>query len=342
MSGGEKQKIAFASVYAMDPQVYLLDEPSANLDYQAIEELKQRIKQLKEAGKTVVISEHRLYYLKELADRVIYMEKGKIAGCYDRETFYTMTVAERKAKGLRALEKQVKIKCLPYSTGDKKQILQVKNIYAGYKKQVVLKDVSFEATQGDVVGITGYNGAGKSTLAETLCGLNKIVEGEIIYNGRKQTKKKRNAVGYMVFQDVDYQLFADSVINECVYGFDEQDVEKACRILEKLNLKQHKKSHPMTLSGGQKQRLAVAVSMMCEKDILIFDEPTSGLDYDSMIRVSQLIRNLSDEGKIVFLITHDYELINEVCNRLFLVKNGVLTENYGELIIENIFCGQKD
>lgn len=103
LSGGEKQKIAFASVYAMQPEVYLLDEPSSNLDSDAIDGLREHIRLIKSQGKTVIIAEHRLYYLNDVADRIIYLENGCIAGDWTPELFAALPASQRQAVGLRAL-----------------------------------------------------------------------------------------------------------------------------------------------------------------------------------------------------------------------------------------------
>ncbi len=337
LSGGEKQKIAFASVYAMQPDIYLLDEPSANLDAHAVKRLQEQICALKQLGKTIIITEHRLYYLKEIVDRVIYLEEGRICGEYLASDFFMLPDETRVQKGLRLLDRNVELPIQKNidqkKSGNKKCALDVVHVSAGYKKNPVIRNISFEAAGGDIIGIAGHNGAGKSTLAETLCGLNRILEGHIFYKGNELKEKQRCSLGYMVFQDVDYELFADSVRNECSYGMRGIDDEKVTRILEKLNLDDYEDRHPALLSGGQKQRLAVAVGMLCNKEILIFDEPTSGLDYDSMLRVCELIRMLAKEGKIIFIVTHDYELACNVCNRILVMDQGQLKEDY-ELTVE--------
>ena len=99
LSGGEKQKIAFASVYAMNPEIYLLDEPSSNLDMTSIQELKEHLRLIKSQGKTILIAEHRLYYLMELADRIVYLEKGQIKKIYTPEEFRKLPEAERETHG---------------------------------------------------------------------------------------------------------------------------------------------------------------------------------------------------------------------------------------------------
>ena len=119
--------------------------------------------------------------------------------------------------------------------------------------------------------------------------------------------------GYMTMQDVVHQLFSDSVEEFSLLNRNVSKKEIAY-ILQRLDLLEYKDKHPMTLSGGQKQRLALAVATLASKDIMIFDEPTSGLDYGNMVKVSELIKELSAD-KIVFVATHDQELQEMLCTR---------------------------
>ena len=92
--------------------------------------------------------------------------------------------------------------------------------------------------------------------------------------------------------------------------------------MEELGLMPYSDKHPNTLSGGQKQRVAVAVSMICGKELLVFDEPTSGLDYDSMTQVANLVKELAAMGKIIFIVTHDYEFVCRTCTRVLHIDHG--------------------
>ena len=130
----------------------------------------------------------------------------------------------------------------------------------------------------------------------------------------------------MVMQDVGHQLFTANVETECQLGMKKADNNAVNQALEWLDLTPYKDRHPLSLSGGQKQRLAVAVSLVCEKDLLIFDEPTSGLDLKSMLEVGRLARELSARGKILLIITHDYEFIQTVCSRVLVLQDGGITE----------------
>lgn len=318
LSGGEKQRIAFASVCAMHPDVYLLDEPSSNLDTESMEELKNQLNVMKKDGKTVLISEHRIYYLMELVDRIIYLDQGEIQEEFTREEFQALSDEKRMKMGLRAIhKKEIQV---PEYTDDKLDSpgLSLEKVTISRKKKVLQRDITFSVNTGDILGITGENGVGKTTLLRTICGLHKDYDGQIRMRGRPLTNKKRNRYSYMVMQDVNYELFADSVENECRLGIkaEESLIQTS---LQKLSLEQFKKRHPNTLSGGQKQRVAVAVSKVCGKKILAFDEPTSGLDYDSMIQVAQLIKTIAQDAMII-IVTHDVEFINRVCTKIYELK----------------------
>ena len=327
LSGGEKQKIAFASVYAMNPQVYLLDEPSSNLDMTAIGELREHLRLIKSQGKTVIIAEHRLYYLTDVADRIIYLENGRITGDFTPEQFMALSTEERQKMGLRAIDLQEEKPVRAVMTGQP-PVLELKNVSLAYKKQPVLSDISLQAAPGDIIAVVGHNGAGKTTFSRALCGLQKETSGFYLWNGKPQKPKERMKRSYMVMQDVNYQLFAESVEAECTFGIKHPDTELAKKTLEELGLISFRERHPNTLSGGQKQRLAAASSMVCGKELLVFDEPTSGLDYESMVRLSSLIRRLSDRGKIIFIVTHDYEFVCRTCTRVLHLDGGGIRDDF--------------
>lgn len=327
LSGGEKQKIAFASVYAMNPDVYLLDEPSSNLDMTAIGELREHLRLIKSQGKTVIIAEHRLHYLTDVADRIIYLEDGHIAGDWTPEQYRLLSAEKRQSMGLRALDLQDE---KPICAAAPKQppVLELQNVSLAYKKQLVLSNLSLQAAPGDVIAVVGHNGAGKTTFSRALCGLHKETSGSYLWNGDPQKPKERMKRSYMVMQDVNYQLFAESADAECTFGIKHPDTELAEKTLEELGLISLRERHPNTLSGGQKQRLAAATSMVCGKELLVFDEPTSGLDYDSMVRLSTLIRRLSGMGKVIFIVTHDYEFVCRTCTRVLHLDDGRIQDDF--------------
>ncbi len=326
LSGGEKQKIAFASVYAMNPDIYLLDEPSSNLDMDSINDLKKYLKFIKDQGKTIIIAEHRLYYLLDLADKIIYLKDGKIDNIYNSDTFRLIPNKLRKEMGLRSVElKDVH----PVRNNFKvdKPVLEINNVTLKHDKRTILKNISVSVGKGEVIAVVGSNGAGKTTFSRTLCGLHKEYTGEFLYKGKVCKNKERLKHCYMVMQDVNYELFAESVEAEMSFGIKNPDKDLIEKTMDELGILPYRKCHPNTLSGGQKQRIAVGVSMISGKEILVFDEPTSGLDYDSMIQVSRLINELSEKGKIIFIVTHDYEFVCSTCSRVIHFDEGTLKDN---------------
>ena len=267
MSGGEKQLLAFASVYAMNPQIYVLDEPSANLDIAAMEKLSERMKVIKEKGHTVVVAEHRLAWIQKFADRIIYMKEGRIEQEFTSDEFKALSDLKRKQMGLRSIvPEQIQI---PEIIGNSEDaVLQICNLSCKRKKQMIFQNISLSARAGDIIGITGKNGAGKSTFCNCLCGLLKPKGGEILYQGKKLSEKARTKLFGMVMQEVNHQLFSDSVKNECLLANEEASEQEIRELLEKFDLEEYAEYHPMILSGGQRQRLAICQAVMGEKSCL--------------------------------------------------------------------------
>lgn len=315
MSGGEKQSLAFASVFAMQPKVFVLDEPSANLDMTSIEILREQIAKIKQNGHTVIIAEHRLYFLADLADRIVFLKAGKIEKIFNNSDFLALSEKERITLGLRTIRPT--LLTLPdndfYSDSD----LIVKNLSYSYKGNVVLQNINFSASFGDVIGIVGHNGAGKSTFCECLCGLMKAQTGKILFEGKRLSPKNCRSKCAFVMQDVNHQLFLDSVWEECMLSTPHDEQGRTVGLLQRFGLLKYKDTHPMALSGGQKQRLAVVTAILSGKKVLIFDEPTSGLDYHNMREVSTLFKELSRTGHIVLVVSHDIEFLNETCTSKF-------------------------
>ena len=334
LSAGEKQKIACASVDAMQPEIYVLDEPSSNLDERSTGELRGLLAQWKKQGKTIIIAEHRLHYLKDLADTVLYLRDGSIERVFSGTAFFalppeTMSALHLRSFSVSAFTPAASV-CGHGATGGN---LIIKDFRLGGRKTsgsgVLRLDIAeLSVKTGTAVAVTGNNGAGKTTFARCLCGLEKEDTGVLILDGKVLTRRDRLKRCYMVMQDVNCQLFTESVLDEVLLSMKPENTDTTAgvaaseSILASLDLDQFKDRHPQSLSGGQKQRLAIASAIAAGRDIIVLDEPTSGLDRTHMQEVAAAIGRLVALKKTVFVITHDAELVRAACSGLIRMEAG--------------------
>ena len=369
LSGGEKQKIACASVSALLPEIILLDEPSSNLDWNAISDLRDSVRRWKEEGKTIIISEHRLWYVKDLIDRVLYLSDGAVEKEWSGEEFQNLSEAEVAELKLRPVT--IEEKFISAFTDEKGKItsgksakisgqpsdLKQRNSLSS-ENDIILSEFCFSydkrhsgrhlrkcmresgigecdglqlcipelaLSSGKVIGVIGRNGTGKSTFLRCVCGLEKRCPGKITIDGKTYSGKDRLKLTYMVMQDVNHQLFTDSVKAEVMLSMEKEDEKRCDEILDRLGLLPFKEKHPMALSGGQKQRVAIASAIAAGAKILLFDEPTSGLDYAHMKQVGDMLQNLAKTGRTILVSTHDPELLALCCDEVIHIKNGRVT-----------------
>ncbi len=335
LSGGEKQRVACASVSAMQPEIFVLDEPTSNMDLDAIEELKKTLLFWKKQGKTIVIAEHRLYWLKYICDRVIYMEEGHIVSDLPMKTFVTFSEDRIRAMGLRGLSlSQPEFPEKPEKPG---KTITFKNYHFNYEKEEVLHMSDVTVPAESIIAVTGHNGAGKSTFLRCLCGLEKKFKGHTVLDDANLSGRQMLKNCYMVMQDVNHQLFCETVEEEIQLGMAEEKADKVSDLLRELDLAGFRERHPMSLSGGQKQRVAIASAVLAEKSVLIFDEPTSGLDYKHMRQTAGLFQRLKERKKTMFIITHDPELIVMCCTHVLHIEHGEVQEFYP---LTREHCGQ--
>ena len=322
LSGGEKQQIACGSVYAADPSVFVMDEPSSNLDKKAIRRLHEILKKMKENGKTIVISEHRLHYLTDIADRFVYLDDGIITEEYSSEQLCALSDDQMKKLGLRCtdLSKLAKTENRQSDTVSGKAAIEAIDISCSRGQMKILDVEELRIPENSVVALIGDNGCGKSTLAETLCG---VIPGSggVALNGCFVSERVRAQRSFMVMQDVNRQLFSDSVKDEICLNtqVNGEDVKK---ILSRLHLEGTEDRHPASLSGGQKQRVAIASAIAADKEFIFYDEPTSGLDRMGMESFGRLVDETRDKVKASIIITHDPELVLQCCTHVLHIENG--------------------
>lgn len=296
----------------------VLDEPTSNLDAAAIAQLHDMIAVMKRQGVTVVLAEHRLAWITDLADRYFFFAAGRLAAQWSAAEFAALPADTLAGYGLRARtldDCRAGIRAKQSARCPGTPVLTLEGVTLGCDKKHPLRtlpDMSFAA--GEIVGLMGRNGIGKSTMARTLCGLLEPVSGKICRNGRPANARERLRSSFLVMQDVNYQLFSDSVREEVLLGA--AHPERCDAVLQALGLDGLADRHPMSLSGGQKQRVVVAAAMLSDKPLILLDEPTSGLDLGSMQQVGQLLQEWKAQGKTLLVITHDEELAANWCDRV--------------------------
>ena len=334
LSGGQLQAVACACALVYPGGLILLAEPTSNLSMASINILTDAITRLKQLGKTIVIAEHRLFFLRDIDDLVLYLRNGTITRRFDAAEFFAMSDSERRALGLRSLHRQP-VPALPspaaptapkgargvskLSEVNAFRGLELLNVRFAYGSHNVLDIDHTCFPAGEVTALIGPNGAGKTTLARLICGLAAPKRGgRLLLNGRAMSARARRKASQMVMQNVGRQLFAATAEEEVTLGLakSKRDQVDVPAILHALELDYTAKHHPQSLSGGQRQRLAIAVAEAEDAQIYVFDEPTSGVGWRHLQSISALLRLLADSGAVVIVITHDHEFIRESATRI--------------------------
>jgi energy-coupling factor transport system ATP-binding protein len=352
LSGGQKQKLAIACVLVLQPDVIILDEPTANLDPLSSADLVDTIARLKkERPFTLIVVEHKLDDWVELIDRCLVLDSsatilfdgspeqcfGEFAPFLKKEGIWLPKVVEaaitaKKAgvyKGERLplrnnellsglkdpaafFKKEIK------TISKSEPILEVNGLYArGH-----LKNIRLTIHKGELTALVGANGSGKTTLSKCLAGLIPLSQGEIHFLDVPLSKWKEKdlfqLLGY-VFQNPEHQFITDSVYEEIAFGLEHKS--SALAILEKIGLEKHANAHPFSLSQGQKRRLSVATMLVHEQELLILDEPTFGQDANTAY---EIMRVLDKKNGAVFMITHDMELVDQYADTVHVLDEGEL------------------
>ena len=330
LSGGQKQLVAFASACMLEHPLFLLDEPSSNLDEQTIQQLKSYLAHLKQQGFTLIIAEHRLHYLTDLADRYLIMEEGRIVHDYSSTEMFNKSADQITQLGLRSLDETqlTRRSEAPVPKVAKGCRLTLQGLEYRYRKQVAcsVNIPALELDNQSVTGIIGPNGAGKSTFLKLISGLLKPQKGVVAFNGHSMSARQLIKESFVVMQDVNLQLFFETVEKELTVKA--TYLEEFETVVHLLNLEPLLQRHPQTLSGGEKQRVAIATALLSGKRIILFDEPTSGLDLKHMNEVSQTIQRLHQRDILILIITHDKEFIDRTCQRVLRFEEGSIVEDY--------------
>ena len=348
LSGGQLQKVALACALASGAPVLLADEPTSNLDPAAISEVRAALKVLKEQGLTIVVVEHRLHFLRGLADQVLLMESGRVTRRWNGAEFFSMGQAQRRSLGLRTLvdpgppetwvgqvqagrqEKQVGRQENREATPSQVR-LSCRGLSFAYGASPVFEGLDADFPAGQITCIAGANGVGKTTLVRVLCGLAAPSSGSISLDGVPASRKTRRSACALVMQDTGRQLFSDTLAGELTIGASHASGQSGEQLLADFDLANLGERHPLSLSGGQKQRLVIAAARATGRPIVILDEPTSGVDARHLDSITATLRRIADEGAAVVVVTHDGEFAAACADRLItLTATGINCAREGD------------
>ena len=279
-----------------------------------------------------MIAEHRLAYLAPLADRFCLLEAGRLRASYPAAQLLSLSEEAIHELGLRkvgeaALETQHCRESLPEKSGLTATHLQIQQSKrSANSRNWALNLSELQLPMKQAVGIVGPNGAGKSTLVQVLSGLKKCPEAVFAINGQKRTQKQLLQESFLVMQDVNLQLFFETVEKELLIKA--QNPARFEEIVSLLHLTPLLARHPQSLSGGEKQRVAIGSALLSGKRLLFFDEPTSGLDLQQMEEVAKLLRTVAKEVDLLAVISHDREFLAETCPYVLQLEKGELVGTY--------------
>jgi len=340
LSGGEKQKVAVAGSLVMEPDVLLLDEPLANLDPAGVDEALALIRRLVDAGKTVLLIEHRVEDVLRIApDKVLFLEAGRQRYFGPVEGFLRVAhpqevklPAEVAVRRLQALGLAPAPPPRRERQPDAPPLITVEDLTFGYTEgRPVLRGVSTAVHPGDVIALLGPNGAGKTTLVRHLIGLEKPWQGRVRVRGTDtrdaSVAQMARTVGF-VFQNPRHMLFAPTVWEEFAFGprnlgFDEARIHaNVARSLRIVDLTEYAQVSPLALSFGQQRRAAIGAVLSMETQVLVLDEPTAGQDYRHYIGFMDAIVQMPFAA--ILFITHDLDLAVRYANRVWLMHQGRL------------------
>jgi energy-coupling factor transporter ATP-binding protein EcfA2 len=317
LSGGEKQRLAIASILAMEPRILVFDEPTANLDPRGIHALLVTLSELARGkGRTLVVIEHRIDALRALAPRLVLLDRGRVVDRYPARERLDYALL-----GLRGAWAAV-----PDGAAAGPPRLRVEGVSFGYD-QPLWQDVSFPVCSGEVLAIIGPNGGGKTTLLRLLAGLAAPATGRIV-------RAPDVRVGF-IFQHPHHQIFERTVRQEMQLerpsdGISVDDELRAAR-LSGLD-----DAAPLSLSLGEQRRLTVATALSRRPNLLLLDEPFIGQDRRNVLWMVSQIRSVIAQGGAVVIVTHDIPLAHALADRVLYLEReahlyGVPDEVFGRL-----------
>lgn len=369
LSGGQKQLVALCSVMATDPDILLLDEPTAQLDPIAARELLGILDRLnKEMGVTIIIAEHDPEELFDSCDKILYLANGKTE-FFGTPALTAKYFVENALEGflpetakafarlcddlpLNVRQGRAKLEKLGVTDIPKQAVtdteraepyaLQCKNLWQRYEKNSpdILKGCDLGIRKGECYGLLGSNGGGKSTLLRVICGLFKPYMGTVSLFGKKQKAYKngslfREMLAFLPQEPVT-MFVKESVREDLLQSGDKVTVEN---VSQRMGIEHLLDRHPWDLSGGEIQKCAFAKILLADPKIIVLDECTKGMDSFAKKALGDILLDLKDEGRTILLVTHDLEFAAQYCDRCGLLFDGkiVAEDDAVEFFSQNRF-----
>lgn len=343
LSGGEQQRVAIAATLAMRPQVLILDEPTANLDRQGIEQVTATLTRLhRQENLTIVLIEHRLAAVAPLASRVILLDDGRVVADGEPASILTdKTLLTKLNMRFPWLDREKQLEHIPrppiVPPADVEPLVRLRAVSAGYGKCTVLSDLDLALYPGQFTALVGENGAGKSSLARLLAGIIRPQQGKIEWHPTLRRMSPGRRAG-LLFQNPLHQLVCDRVEDEVSFGprnYGTQD--DLTPLFQAADLVTLRARRPQSLSVGQQQRTALAATLALQPQILILDEPIMGQDWGHLCRLMDYLTQLYRQGQTILLITHDERLVSRYAQHIIRLSGGRIVEK-GTLVPATSTC----
>lgn len=354
LSGGEKQKVAIASVLVAHPKVLLLDEPTSQLDPGSADEVLRLITNLKEKlNITVVISEHRLERLLPFTDQVIYIgndhsvDSGSPQNIIPTKNIAPPIVKIAKKLNLKPIplvpgdfprinlniHKSTKIKVADLEMENEQPIFSIKDLSTTIDGNQILENISLDLYEGEIFTLVGKNGSGKTTLLRSIMGLIPS-EGEKYLGGNNVSNlQSGDIIQYFAYlpQNPHDLLFAETILEELRITLKNHGIvkenAKLLTFLQQFDLADKSHRYPRDLSVGEIQRTALAAITIHDPKIILLDEPTRGLDYLAKENLAKILTDWRNQGRTIFLITQDVEFAAGVADRAAILESGEVIFN---------------
>ncbi len=331
LSGGQKQRVALAATLALGNDILILDEPTSELDEHATKRIADILKDLKDHGKTILLTEHKFSQFREIVDTLVVLENGKI-------TAQGIPGEVLRDNRIRCLVQPdfstVKSNARPVTASD--VVISVQNLTHRYGSVQALSGISLAITRGEFVAIVGENGSGKTTLVKHFNRLLSPTSGDVIVNGKNTRDCSIAALARdvgLVFQNPDHMFFADTVRDEIAYGVKNLGIEDGESVIDAVlrdaGLADSAALYPRWLSRGERQRLGIACVVAMQPTVIVLDEPTTGLDGYEALLVIDMLKNLQAKGHTIIIITHNREIAEHCADRTIRMENGKIMTDTG-------------